>query len=109
MSWSCIIEVDHEDGYKTEISVVEGHTYNLTPMWHRAGICEVTRDLDGRNSGELAPILAAGLVRALQFSEDFESLNPDNNWGDYDGFIKVLTRFVILAYKHPTGTIRWSG
>jgi hypothetical protein len=109
MSWGCDIEIDHEDGYKTVIEVVDGHTYNLTPMWRLAGTCEVTRDFDGQNAGRLAPILTAGLIDALRHRDAYEALNPENGWGDYEGFIEILTRFVQLAWAHPTGTVRWNG
>jgi hypothetical protein len=110
MSWGVDIEIDHEDGYKTTVEVVDGHTYNLTPMWRLAGIVgEGTRDLDGRNAGQMAPVLSAGLLDALRRKPDYEALTPDNGWGDYNGFIEILTRFTQLAWAHPTGTLRWNG
>lgn len=109
MSWGVDIEVDHDDGYKTVVEVVEGHTYNLTPMWRRAGVFETSSDLQGRNAGTLAPVLSAALIDALRHRGDYEALNPSNGWGDYDGFVKILTRFTQLAWEHPTGTLRWNG
>jgi hypothetical protein len=109
MSWGADIIIKHEDGYSTNVEVVDGHTYNLTPMWRKAGIFDYSHDLQGRNAGELAPILAAGLIDALSHSDDYRELNPSNGWGDYDGFVEILTRFTRLAYEHPTGTIEWSG
>lgn len=109
MSWGVDIEVDHADGYTTSVEVVDGHTYNLTPMWRRAGIFETSRDLQGRSAGQLAPILTAGLVDALRYSTAYQDLNPDNGWGDYEGFIEILTKFTRLAWEHPTGTLRWNG
>jgi hypothetical protein len=109
MSWGVDIEIDHADGYKTLIEVVDGHTYNLTPMWRKAGIFEVSRDIDGRNAGQLAPILTAGLIDALRNRKAYEELNPSNGWGDYEGFIEILTLFTRLAWEHPTGTLKWNG
>lgn len=110
MSWGVDIQVDHGDGYVTTVEVVDGHTYNLTPLWREAGIFSASRDLDGRPVGPLAPILTAGLIDALRHRTKYEALNPKNGcWGDYDGFVEILTRFTRLAREHPTGTIRWNG
>jgi len=109
MSWGVDIEIDHEDGYTTTVEVVDGHTYNLSPMWRKAGIFESSSDLEGRNAGELAPVLAAGLLDAVRNRASYEELNPKNGWGDYEGFVRILTRFTELACAHPTGTIRWNG
>jgi hypothetical protein len=36
-------------------------------------------------------------------------LDPPNGWGDYDGFLEILTRFTELCWQHPAGTLRWNG
>jgi len=109
MSWGVDIVIDHADGYTTTVEVVSGHTYNLTPMWRKAGVFQTSRDLDGRSAGMLAPILSAALIDAVRNRPAYEELNPENGWGDYDGFLEILTRFTQLAWEHPTGTLRWNG
>ena len=109
MSWGANIIVQHPDGYSTDIEVVNGHTYNLTPMWREAGACQVTRDFDGQNAGRLAPILTLALVEAIRHKAKFVALEPDNGWGDYDGFVQILTKFAQLCWEHPTGRVRWNG
>lgn len=109
MSWGVDLEIDHGDGYTTSVEVVDGHTYNLTPMWRLAGTCQTTSDFDGQSAGRLAPILTAGLVDALRFPERYKALDPDNGWGDYNGFLEILTRFTTLCWQHPTATVRWNG
>jgi hypothetical protein len=109
VSWGVDIVIDHADGYQTFVHVVDGHTYNLSPMWRKAGVYQTSHDLDGRNAGQLAPILTAGLIDALRHRKEYEELNPSNGWGDYEGFVEILLRFTQLAWEHPTGTVRWSG
>lgn len=110
MSWGVDIEVRHDDGYVTTIEVVDGHTYNLTPMWRRAGVVEgSTRDLDGRPTAEVAPIALAGLVDAWTHEAEYRELEPPNGWGDFEGFIEILTRLTALCYAHPKGVLRWNG
>lgn len=109
MSWGVDIEIDHADGYKTTVEVVDGHTYNLTPMWRKAGVFEQSSDLEGRNAGQLAPVLSAALLDAVRNRAAYEELNPENGWGDCEGFLEILTRFTELAWAHPAGTLRWNG
>lgn len=110
MSWGVDIAITHDDGYVTVIEVVDGHTYNLTPMWRKAKIVhQGTRELDGQNAGTLAPRLLKGLVDAWVDAAAYRELDPPNGWGDYDGFVEILTRFTRLCYQHPKGVLRWNG
>ena len=109
MSWSADIIIKHGDGYTTIIPVVDGHTYNLTPMWRKAGACQLTRDFDDRSCEDLAPVLAAALDHALAHPDEYRELNPANGWGDYEGFVEVLSRFAELTSLHPRGVVRWNG
>jgi hypothetical protein len=110
VSWGVDIEVDHGDGYTTTIEVVDGHTYNLTPMWRKAGVVEnSTSELEGQVAGHLAPRLLDALSDAWKRESVYRELDPPNGWGDYDGFIEILTRLARLCHQHPTGTLRWNG
>lgn len=109
MSWGVDIEIDHADGYTTSVEVVDGHTYNLTAMWAKAGVFDRSSDLQGRNAGQLAPILSAAVIHAIRHRVEYEALAPANGWGDYEGFLEILIRFCELTWAHPTGTLRWNG
>lgn len=110
MSWGVDIAIDHGDGYTTIVEVVDGHTYNLTPMWRKAGVIEQrTDELDGRLAREVATIATVGLVDAWKDPDGYRELDPPNGWGDYDDFVEILTRLARLCHQHPTGTLRWNG
>lgn len=109
MSWGADIVIDHGDGYETVIEVVDGHTYNLSAMWRLAGVFDKSSDLDGVRTIDLAPKLVRALLLARENADDFRALNPPNGWGDYDGFLEILTKFTGLALQHPRGVVRWSG
>jgi hypothetical protein len=106
MSWG--IDIELPDGEWVEI--VEGHTYNLSPMWRLAGVFEDgSHDLDGMLAADLADRAARGLLRAVRYPTMFEEVNPSNGWGDFDGFVEILTRTAIRCAENPTGIVRWNG
>lgn len=106
MSWGIDIELPSGE----VVEIVEGHTYNLTPMWRLAGvITDGSSDLDGARAGWLADVAARGLLRAVTRPAQFKALNPENGWGDFDGFVRILTRTAIICAEHREGVIRWNG
>ena len=111
MSWGVDIEIDHGDGYTTIVEVVDGHTYNLTPMWRKAGLADETgtRALDGKSCVDIGPRAAEALVDAWRNEAEYRELDPPNGWGDYDGFVEILTRLTRLCLQHPRGVLRWNG
>jgi hypothetical protein len=104
MSWGIDLVTDTET-----VEVFDGHTYNLTPMWRMAGVFETSRDLDGLRGREIHGRAVDGLRRAVSFPEQFRSLNPANGWGDYEGFVEMLTRLAIRCAEYPTAVAKWNG
>jgi hypothetical protein len=92
------------------VDIVDGHTYNLSPMWRLAGVFTASSsELEGELAASAGTRAAIGLLRAVTDPAAFRALNPPNGWGDYDGFVEVLTRFAIACADHPTGIVRWNG
>lgn len=105
MSWGIEIETPND-----VVEIVEGHTYNLSAMWRLAGVFEgSSNELDGLRSGVLGDRAARGLLRAVTKPDEFRKLNPENGWGDFEGFIKILTRTAITCAENPDGIVRWNG
>jgi hypothetical protein len=102
MSWSLSIGAEVP---------VDGHTYNLTRMWRLAGVVrQTTRELDGLLASEIANRAREGLERAVELAPAFRSLNPENGWGDYDGFVEVLFGlWRAAAAAEPNTRASWSG
>jgi hypothetical protein len=109
MSFGLDIYVDHPDGYTSGFEVVSGHTYNLAPMWKRALHIDTTRDLDGKACAEVKPLILPAIADILEHEDDYRKMEPDNGWGDFDGFWEIFTRFARMVYQHPTGRIEWNG
>lgn len=109
MSWGLDIEHDGRDRMDW-IEIVDGHTYNLVPMWRLAGVIEQgSSELEGIRADVLADRAARGLMRAVSKPAEFKALNPENGWGDYDGFIEILTRTAIICAENRDGIVRWNG
>lgn len=109
MSWGLDIEYEGRDRADW-IEIFDGHTYNLCPMWRRAGMFEErSSELDGIRADVLADRAARGLMRAVSQPAAFKALNPENGWGDYGGFIKILTRTAIVCAENREGIVRWNG
>lgn len=105
MSWGIDLETDRD-----VIEIVDGHTYNLSPMWRLAGVFEGgSKDLDGLRASDLADRAARGLMRAVTNPAPFKELNPANGWGDYAGFIEILTRTAIMCAENREAIVRWNG
>jgi hypothetical protein len=110
MSFGLDIETKDVDGNAVWIDVVDGHTYNLAPMWRKAlPMIESTRDLDGRKCADLLTALDAGLLDATKNASAYEALDPTNGWGDYEGFYRIFTKFVRLCNQYPASVVRWNG
>jgi hypothetical protein len=106
MSWG----IDLNDSEEGLVEIVDGHTYNLTPMWREAGVFEESSsDLDGMLAADLGVRAAQGLLRAVTQPARFRALNPANGWGDFDGFVQILTRTAIMCAEHPTAIVEWNG
>lgn len=95
------------------IEVVDGHTYNLAPMWRKALPHVIqggsTSALSGWTCSTLQPHLDKGLLDVVKNRDQYEELNPESGWGDYEGFFEIYSRFVHLCSKHPTGITHWNG
>lgn len=95
------------------IEVVDGHTYNLAPMWRKA-LPNVlgggsTNALEGWSCAALQPHLDKGLLDAVKNRHEYQELDPANGWGDYEGFIQIYSRFAHLNSRHPGGVVHWNG
>lgn len=111
MSWHLWIESPTETVPDEYAEPVDGHTYNLSPMWRLASVfSEGSRDLDGMPVRVVAARARAGLMQALTYPKAFQALNPENGWGDYDGFVQVLTKLAIACEMAPRDAkVKWSG
>ena len=110
MSWGLYIEVPDKDLHDPYVHIVSGCTYNLTPMWAKAiPFLQVTQDFDGLEARHVLPDLLVGMSDIIQNMDAYKALNPDNGWGDFDGFFTVYTSVLKTCAEYPGGILRWNG
>lgn len=114
MSFGLDIETHDVYGKPLCVDVVNGHTYNLTPMWAKAlpeviGEIGTSRALDGWCTSELIPHLDKGVVDIIANAEEYRELKPSNGRGNYEGFREIFLKFAELCHKHPSGNVKWNG
>ena len=110
MSWTLYIQVPDKDGEVHWLTPIDGMTYNLTPMWAKAiPFLEVTRDFDNKKCSDILEDLKIGLNDILDNSDEYRKLNPDNGWGDFDGFFERYVHLIRDVAQNPEGVCVWSG
>ena len=113
MSFGLDIVIDAHTEDEEWVEVVDGHTYNLAPMWKKALprllASGSTSDLNGKPCEDVLPHLLEGLQDAVLNEPDYRALEPSNGWGDYEGFLLIYRRFTRLCHENPRGVIVWNG
>jgi hypothetical protein len=110
MSWDLDIEVTDIDGNTHRFEVIDSQTYNLTPMWSKAlAFLDVTRDFDEKFCSDISAALKVGLIDIMENWDEYRKLEPDNGWGDLDGFFRAYVELTRNCLKYPSGKLVWAG
>lgn len=86
-------------------------THNLTRMADAAGIYQHLWRPDEIGitvAADLIQPLRDGLARLRDEPEYFKSFNPSNGWGDYDGLVRFVQRYLAACEEHPDATVHVS-
>lgn len=79
-------------------------THNLGRMAAEAGIYkELWRpeELGIQYAHELIAPLEQGLNKLKDDPEYYEMFNPDNGWGDYNGLVKFVEKYLAACKEYP--------
>jgi hypothetical protein len=85
-----------------------GVTHNLVDMAKEAGVYRVLwrcGEEGIETAGQLVAPLREGLARMRQDPDRFERHNPENGWGDYDGFVRALSELLESCTEHPDARV----
>jgi hypothetical protein len=86
-------------------------THNLATMAGEAGIyAHLWRpgEIDISKAGQLIEPLEEGLAKLRADPAFFQSFNPSNGWGDYDGLVRFVENYLMACEEYPEATIRVS-
>ncbi len=81
-------------------------TSNVAPMWRRAGAD--LSEFDGKNAFACVGTLNQAIQTMATRPTEYEALNPENGWGDYEGCLKFLQAVRDACERHPLATVRVS-
>lgn len=96
------IEYDCPDVYDANI------THNLGAMAHEAGIyMHLWRpeEIGITHAAQLIEPLAAGLALLQSEPTRFRKLNPENGWGNYDGLVSFVARYLDACRDYPDAEV----
>jgi len=83
-------------------------THNLGEMASHAGIYTALwrpEEIGITTAKELAPILEKGLIDLKADPERFKKFNPANGWGDYDGLVRFVEKYLAACKENHDAVI----
>lgn len=99
--------VTNEEVYVFDYNI----THNLGKMASAAGLYEVMWDAVEQGyiyADQVVSILEKGIVELVCNKEYYESMNPENGWGSYDGLLKFAGKYLNACKENPTARIEVS-
>ncbi len=86
-------------------------THNLNTMAQKAGLYLLLwrpDELGMTRASELIPGLEEGLAKLTGCPTYYKVYNPENGWGDYDGFVDFVTEYLQACKDNPDAEIEIS-
>lgn len=101
------------DEFETEENTVyqDNITHNLNCMAMEAGIYEACwrpEEIGAVTGKDLIPMLEVGLAELRSKPEHYKTFNPDNGWGNYEGLVLWVEKYLEACYQYPDAVIEIS-
>lgn len=83
-------------------------THNLAGMADAAGIYEPVwcpAEFGIKKAGDLIEPLTVGLAELKSKPDHYKQFNPKNGWGNYEGFVDWVERYLTACKENPEGKI----
>lgn len=96
------LEADEREVYSANI------THNLGEMAAAAGIYKALwrpEEIGITKAKELIVPLADGLAMLRVEPEKFKALNPKNGWGNYEGLVRFVARYLAACREWPDAEV----
>lgn len=86
-------------------------THNLNRMAGEAGVYMALwrpEEVGIKKAEQLIAPLTEGLKCLHADPEKFKQFNPPNGWGDYEGLVKFIERYLLACIKYPEASVEVS-
>lgn len=86
-------------------------THNLNTMASEAGVYQHLwrpEEVGVKKAADLIGPLADGLGVLKADPEKFKKFNPSNGWGDYDGLVMFMEKYLAACKQSPEALVRIS-
>lgn len=80
---------------------IGNYTSNVSRMWFLALGGKRLGELDNKYGFEAAAELTNAIAYMERDQDTFRAMNPDNDWGDYQGALNYLKRIRDACLMHP--------
>ena len=83
-------------------------THNLSTMAAHAGIHKYLwhpEEMGIEKAGDLIEPLEAGLAILKSDPERFREFNPLNKWGDYEGLVRFVEKYLAACREYPDAEV----
>ena len=83
-------------------------THNLNTMAEAADLYTHLwrpEEIGITKAGELIHRLKLGIQELTSKPDHYKTYNPDNGWGDYDGLVTFVEKYLQACIKYPDATI----
>jgi hypothetical protein len=83
-------------------------THNLNQMADHAGIYKHLwrpEELQIEIATQLVAPLEKGLAELRDKPDHYRQYNPENGWGDYEGLVKFVEKYLAACKEYPQATI----
>lgn len=83
-------------------------THNLGEMADKAGIYKALwrpEEININEAGKLIDILTTGLMTLKSAPEHFKQFNPRNGWGNYEGLVECIEKYLEACIKYPEAEV----
>jgi hypothetical protein len=83
-------------------------THNLNKMAEEVGLYTYLwrpEELGITKAGELIIPLMEGLRELLENKDYLMTLSPQNGWGDYEGLVNFVTKYLVACINNPSADI----
>jgi hypothetical protein len=99
-----LVDTGATEPHYVELAEVGNYTSNVAPMWTDA-LGHRLSELKEKNAGDSLPALERAVAALEAAPAKYETMNPANGWGDYEGAVTYLRRLRDACAAHPKATI----